>query len=82
MKVLSINQTAATIDVPKQVDVLKQASVKKLYKTDDVLKYAGISRGMLYKLMSQGLPHLKVGKSLRFNIESVQCWFQSKEVSE
>jgi predicted DNA-binding transcriptional regulator AlpA len=82
MKELSINQTVATIDVPNQADAMIHAAVKKLYKTEDVLKYAGISRGMLYKLMSQGLPHIKVGKSLRFNIESVQGWFQSKEVSE
>jgi len=81
MNVVSINQTDATIDVPNQADILTQSSVKKLYKTEDVLKYAGISRGMLYKLMGQGLPRIKVGKSLRFNIESVQDWFQSKEVS-
>jgi len=59
----------------------QQQITAKLFKTQDVLDFAGISRGTLYNYIAQGLPYIKVGRSLRFDPESVQQWFKNLEVS-
>jgi len=54
----------------------------KLYTVQDVLDYAQISRGTLYKLMNRGLPYMKIGRSLRFDEDSIREWFKSKETGK
>lgn len=56
--------------------------IKKLYTVQNVLDFAQISRGTLYKLMRNGLPYIKIGRSIRFEEASVKDWFKSKEISK
>jgi len=54
-------------------------NIKKLLTVQDVLDYAQISRGTLYKLIREGLPFIKIGRSIRFNADSINKWFISRE---
>jgi excisionase family DNA binding protein len=47
----------------------------------DVAAYMKVGRGMIYKLRSQGLPCVKLGKRVLFRQEDVDAFMQSHLVS-
>ncbi len=47
-------------------------------KEKDVLKLLNISRTTLWRLKKKGLPHIKVGDSVRYVIDEVKDWVASE----
>ena len=41
-----------------------------------------VSVSMIDKLMKTGLPYIKLGKSVRFELEKVKLWIEEHRVSE
>lgn len=45
----------------------------------DLAQRLGVSLGLINRLISEeGLPHLKVGRSIRFNYEAVIAWLERR----
>ena len=45
----------------------------------ELAKELAISVSMVDKLIAQGLPHLKVGKAFRFEIQEVKNWLKRRK---
>ena len=45
----------------------------------ELAKELAISVSMVDKLIAQGLPHLKVGKAVRFEIQEVKNWLKRRK---
>ena len=54
---------------------------KRLLNIEEASQYLGISKGSLYKLNWQRrIPVVKIGKSLRFDIQDLETWIQESKV--
>lgn len=42
----------------------------------ELAKELSISVSMVDKLLAQGMPHLKIGKSVRFELQEVKDWLK------
>lgn len=70
--------------VEKKLDInLKSEDYERLLKKeyltiDECASFTGIKKSQLYKLTSQNkIPHFKLGKSLRFNVQEILYWIKS-----
>ena len=45
----------------------------------EIAAHYKISIPTIDRLMTQGLPFIKIGKSVRFNLEEVQTWLEGKQ---
>lgn len=53
---------------------------QRLLNTQDTIKYLGIARTMLYKLIeSKELKPIKMGRDLRFDIEDLENFIKRKK---
>ncbi len=54
---------------------------KRLLNITEASEYLGISEGSLYKLNWQRrIPVVKIGKSLRFDIQDLEGWIEENKV--
>lgn len=44
----------------------------------ELAKELAISLSMVDKLLAQGMPHLKIGKSVRFELQEVYNWIKGR----
>lgn len=44
----------------------------------ELAQHLGISVSMVNKLIAKGLPHIKVGSAVRFELEEVMKWLKRK----
>ena len=51
-----------------------KTNMENLLTKKDVATLLNLSVSMINKLMTKGLPYIKIGKSVRFNEESVLNW--------
>lgn len=45
----------------------------------ELAKELNISESMVNKLIAQGLPHIKVGSAVRFNLNEVINWLKERK---
>ena len=45
----------------------------------DLMAWLQVSRGTVYKLLGEGLPHYRLGDR-RFDKESVRAWLEARKV--
>lgn len=53
----------------------------RFLKESEVRERLGVSRGTINNWKKRGLPHLKMGRCVRFNIEQVLAWISEKQSS-
>ena len=51
---------------------------KKIVTFKELCELLSISRNTLYKEISEGLPHFKIGNSYRFDYNGVIAYYQGK----
>ena len=51
-----------------------------LLTADELCKQLKISKGFLYKLRDEGLPHYQIGRCIRYNTEDVQLWLEKQKL--
>lgn len=58
--------------------------MKELYTTEEVAEMLKIHENTVVKLRKEGMPHIKVGRSIRFDANEVLNWLneQNKEVKK
>lgn len=44
----------------------------------DIARRYSVSRAHVYNLVNRGMPHRKIGQSVRFNLEEVDGWMTSR----
>ena len=66
--------------LPVQDEHAPVIQVEPLVTIDAVTKWFGVTRPTIYALMErEGLPYIKIGKSLRFSPPSVRTWLAEHE---
>jgi excisionase family DNA binding protein len=54
---------------------------KKLLSVDDLSAKIGVAKNTIYDWVSMGkLPHLKLGKLVKFEADKIERWLQTKRV--
>lgn len=60
---------------PKTGDKFIESYITK----DELARFLNVSRSLIDRLMAtDGLPHLKIGRSVRFKVSDVLRWFGQK----
>lgn len=54
----------------------------KLLTIEELKAVLNISRGTIYRLCEQKMPHYRVGTGYRFDLDEVKKWMSSKEASK
>lgn len=57
---------------------LPQGPDKLLYTTEEICELLSISKSTLFKLRKQGMPIVKIGDSVRFNLLEVEKFINNK----
>lgn len=79
-----------TLEIQHMIGELIKSEVKKgesvaadspFLNKRQACDYLGISNNTLDLWISMGLPYIKIGKSIRFNKESVNHWMARLEIS-
>lgn len=52
---------------------------KTILNAEQIMEYLNVSRVTLRRLIADGLPHLKIGGTYRFRLESVDSWIADQE---
>ena len=56
---------------------------KRFVGITDLAQYLGLTKGTLYVWVCQRrIPHLKIGKLLKFDIIEIESWLKDKRVKE
>ncbi len=56
---------------------------KRLLSVDEAARLLGISQSFLYKLAeSKAIPHLRLGRALRFDLRQIDIWLKRQTVDE
>ena len=56
-------------------------NTKKLLNINEASKYLGVTRGSLYQMVHRrNIPYVKIGKSLRFDIEKLDQYISERSV--
>ena len=54
---------------------------KRLLKIDEAAEYLSTTKGRLYQLVHKSkIPHVKIGRSLRFDIEELEKFIKENSV--
>ena len=57
--------------------------LRRLARADEVVEATGISKPRLYELCRRGqIPHIKLGRSVRFDVRAVAGWLAAGGTSE
>jgi excisionase family DNA binding protein len=52
----------------------------RLLEADDVAEYLGVRTDWVYREVRAGrLPHIRLGRAVRFRRESIEAWIDSRE---
>ena len=52
----------------------------RLLEAEDVAKYLGVRTDWVYREVRAGrLPHIRLGRAVRFRRESIEAWIDSRE---
>lgn len=55
-------------------------SVSRLLEADDIASYLGMRTDWVYREVRAGrLPHIRLGRAVRFRQESIDAWLASRE---
>jgi excisionase family DNA binding protein len=55
-------------------------SASRLLAADDVANYLGVRTDWVYREVRAGrLPHIRLGRAVRFRRESIEAWIDSRE---
>jgi excisionase family DNA binding protein len=55
-------------------------SASRLLEVDDVANFLGMRTDWVYREVRAGrLPHIRLGRAVRFRRESIEAWIQSQE---
>ncbi len=76
-----MNRRESTLNtLPVQRDHEQNIVLEPLLTIDAMMKMLGVTRPTIYALMErEGLPYIKIGKSLRFSPPSVRTWLIEHE---
>jgi excisionase family DNA binding protein len=71
-------------DLPEPVDggfvPLRIHSASRLLEAEDVATYLGVRTDWVYREVRAGrLPHIRLGRAVRFRRESIEAWIDSRE---
>lgn len=56
---------------------------KRLLSVAEASTFLGVSRSFLYKLAeSKAIPHLRLGRAIRFDIRQIETWLGRQTVRE
>jgi excisionase family DNA binding protein len=58
---------------------LEAESPPGLLTIPQVAEYLGVSRAHVYKLINNGLPVIRLGRSIRVDMTSLRRWLQDQE---
>jgi excisionase family DNA binding protein len=59
---------------------MKAESASRLLEAEDVADYLGMRTGWVYREVRAGrLPHIRLGRAVRFRRESIEEWLESHE---
>ena len=59
----------------------KSGCNQRLIEIDELSAMLGVSKNTLYDWCAvKKIPHIKLGKFLRFNVDEIEAWLQSKRV--
>lgn len=72
-------KAAARAARPKRQPVSKAAA--QLLTITELARYLSVSHSSLYRLIDSGLPHLRIGSVLRFDLPVVMAWFADHTAS-
>ena len=56
--------------------------MENLMNADDLCRQLKISKGLLYQLRAEGLPHYRLRRAVRYSADEVQQWLQSHNLSK
>lgn len=55
-------------------------SASRLLEAEDVANYLGVRTDWVYREVRAGrLPHIRLGRAVRFRRESIEAWIDSRE---
>ena len=59
---------------------LRIESASRLLEVEDVAEYLGMRTDWVYREVRAGrLPHIRLGRAVRFRRESIEAWIESRE---
>ena len=53
-----------------------------MLNTKELAKVLNVHYNTIYNLIEKGMPHYKVGKVLRFNLEEIKEWLKQQKEKE
>jgi len=59
---------------------IEAGQTSRLLEADDVAEYLGMRTDWVYREVRAGrLPHIRLGRAVRFRRESIEAWLESRE---
>lgn len=59
---------------------VKARQASRLLEAEDVAEYLGMRTDWVYREVRAGrLPHIRLGRAVRFRRESIEAWLESRE---
>ena len=80
--VRNIEDAVFTVNMNKEQSMqgpLEGESPPGLLTIPQVAEYLGVCRAHVYKLINSGLPVIRLGRSVRIQMTSLQRWLQDQE---
>lgn len=74
-----------SVGLGKSSEVVRAVSgdemLEKYITKDELAHFLNVSRSLIDRLMmTEGMPHLKIGRSVRFKVSDVLRWFGRKGI--
>ena len=82
---LSLNDKASAQKISPRYSEKKRGNgmEKRLLSVDEAAQLLGVSQSFLYKLAeSKAIPHLRLGRALRFDVVQIDVWLKRQSVDE
>ena len=78
---MAIYQETSTVDYSSGGTSHKSGHVQRLIEIDELSLMLGVSKNTLYDWCAvKKIPHIKMGKFLRFNAAEIENWLQAKRL--
>lgn len=68
-------------DMQKMAPVSPLFENQKLVTREELSDILQLSKSTVSKLMNEGLPYLKIGRSVRYQVDKVLAWLQRRSVA-
>lgn len=68
------------IDLRKDLEKSEFVIFEKIISKQQLAEVLSLSVSMIDKLMQQGLPHFKIGKSVRFRVSGVVAFLERRKM--